>query len=168
MAAILFKWLFAASLMLTLPKASHHPIYVSVTEIEHNQADKTLEISCKIFTDDFEKTLRLNNKGKIDLLDAKYKKMMAPLVSDYIRRHLEIKVNGKAADLQFLDFENQEEGIISYLQVNNISTVSRIDIKDNILFEYKKEQISLLHVIVKGERKSYKLVNPDDKVSFTY
>ena len=30
-----------------------HPIHVSVTEINHNAADKTLEVSVRIFTDDF-------------------------------------------------------------------------------------------------------------------
>ena len=30
-----------------------HPYYISVVEINHNPTDKTLEISCKIFTNDF-------------------------------------------------------------------------------------------------------------------
>ena len=42
--------------------SAHHPIFVSVTQIDHNATDKTLEISCKIFTDDFEQTLRQQNK----------------------------------------------------------------------------------------------------------
>ena len=46
--------------------ASLHPIYVSVTEIEHNAKDNTLEISCKIFTGDLEAVLRKNNKIKVD------------------------------------------------------------------------------------------------------
>src|SRR6476661_2375693 len=34
-----------------------HPFHVSTTEINHNATDKTLEISCRIFTDDFESCL---------------------------------------------------------------------------------------------------------------
>ena len=55
MAAILYKWLLAFAL--TNFGVNPHPIFVSVTEIEHNAVEKTLEISCKLFVDDFEKSL---------------------------------------------------------------------------------------------------------------
>ena len=72
MASILFKWLLLGGLALN-PSTIYHPIYVSVTEIEHNAKDKTLEISCKIFTDDFEKTLSQAYKTYVDLLKPKDK-----------------------------------------------------------------------------------------------
>ena len=56
MASILYKWLLAFAL--TNFGVNPHPIFVSVTEIEYNAVNKTLEIGCKIFVDDFEKTLR--------------------------------------------------------------------------------------------------------------
>ncbi len=39
------------------PTPLSHPFYVSVTEISHNAKDKTLEISCKLFSSDFETVL---------------------------------------------------------------------------------------------------------------
>jgi len=168
MATIFFKWFLVLSLLAPKSVADNHPIFVSVTEIEYNATDKTLEISCKIFTDDFEKTLRQTYKGKIDLLDAKYKTQMSAIISDYIGRHLSVKANDKPGKLEFVGFEQEEEGITSYFQVSNVASVKKIEITDNILYEYKKEQISLLHVIVKGERKSTKLLNPDDKASFNF
>jgi hypothetical protein len=146
----------------------HHPIFVSVTEIEHNAKDKTLEISCKIFTDDFEKTLREAYKTHIDLLQPKDKNAMNKLVSDYVQKHLQVKVDDKAVALQFIGYEQEEEGIVSFYQVNNIPAVKKLDITDNILFEYKKEQISIIHTHVNGNRKSTKLVNPEEKASFEF
>jgi hypothetical protein len=146
----------------------HHPIFVSVTEIEHNAKDKTLEISCKIFTDDFEKTLREAYKTHIDLLQPKDKNAMNKLVSDYVQKHLQVKVDDKAVALQFIGYEQEEEGIVSFYQVNNIPSVKKLDITDNILFEYKKEQISIIHTHVNGNRKSTKLVNPEEKASFEF
>ena len=58
MASSIYKWLFLPLLALVLTSAKApalHPFHVSVVEIEHNAEDKSLEISCKIFTDDFEK-----------------------------------------------------------------------------------------------------------------
>lgn len=167
MASFLFKWLLIGGLAFN-PAATYHPIYVSVTEIEHNAKDKTLEVSCKIFTDDFEKTLRSTYNTYVDLLKPKDKNAANKLVADYVQKHLLIKVDGKPVVLQFLGYEQDEEGIVSYYQVNNINTVKKLDITDNILFEYKKEQLSIIHTTVNGNKKSTKLVNPDEKASFEF
>ncbi len=154
--------------LLTQPQTVSHPIYVSVTEIEHNSKEKTLEVSCKIFTDDFEKTLRQAYKTHVDLLQPKDKNAMNNLVKDYVTKHLQIKADGKAVALEFIGYEQQEEGIVSFYQVSNIASVKKMEVTDNILFEYKKEQISIIHTIVNGNRKSTKLVNPEDKYSFEF
>lgn len=148
--------------------AGNHPIFMSVTEIEHNAKDKTLEISCKIFTDDFEKALRETYKTPVDLINPKDKAAMNKLVSDYVQKHLQITVDGKKVALQFIGYEQQEEGILSYYQVNNIAAVKKIDITDNILYEYKKEQMGIIHMTVDGNRKSTKLNNPEEKASFEF
>jgi hypothetical protein len=175
MVSVLYKWFIFFSLanmsvITNSPSvaACNHPIFMSVTEIEHNAKDKTLEISCKIFTDDFEKTLRQNYKSAIDLLKPKDKEAMSKLVSDYVQKHLALTVDSKKVVLQFLGYEQQEEGIISYYQVNNIAVVKKIGISNNILYEYKKEQMSIIHVTVAGNRKSTRLNNPLDKCSFEF
>ena len=43
-----------------------------------------------------------------------------------------------------------------------------MEITDNILYEYKKEQISIIHTIVNGNRQSTKLINPEEKCSFEF
>lgn len=175
MASFLYKWLllmgvlnFYNTSINTVTNTATHPYFVTVTEIEHNAKEKTLEISCKIFTDDFEKALRQNYKSFVDLLKPKDKEAMNKLVADYVQKHLMITVNGKTAALQFIGYEQQEEGIVSFYQANKIPSVNKMDITDNILYEYKKEQIGIIHVVVDGNRKSTKLDNPKDKVSFEF
>ena len=162
MPGLLFKWLFLPLAFIAVSaKSDHHPIFVSVTEIEHNAKDKTLEISCKIFTDDFEKTLRTVYKTHVDLLDPKIKPAMDKLVSDYVQKHLKIVVDGKPVSLKYAGYEKIEEGIYSYYQADNIPSVKKIEVTDDVLFEYNEQQMSLIHVIVGGERKSTKLNNPE-------
>jgi hypothetical protein len=174
MVSILYKWFLLGCLFSAngpkkaIGSLSSHPIYVSVTEIEHNAKDKTLEISCKIFTDDFEQVLRRKYKTKIDLINPAFKKAMNELVSDYVKKHLLLKVNGGVVDLQFIGFEQQEEGITSFYQVNNIMFVHKIEVTDDILYDYKEQQMGIIHVIVQGNRKSSKLNNPDAVVVFEF
>ena len=145
-----------------------HPIFVSVTEIEHNAKEKSIEISCKIFTDDFEKTLRAAYKTKVDLLDAKIKPAMDKLVNDYITKHLKINVEGKIATLKYVGFERIEEGIYCYFEVENINMPKRIIITNDLLYEYKKDQISLIHTSVAGKRQSRKLTNPEKLLALEF
>ncbi|HAO04307.1 MAG: hypothetical protein IPO46_01575 [Chitinophagaceae bacterium] len=168
MVNILFKWVFVLLLSGASPFLGNHPIYVSVVEIEHNAFAKTLEISCKLFTDDFEKQLRNSYKVHVDLLDAKQKPAMEKMVNDYIRKHFNISVDGKPVVLNFLGYEQIEEGIVSYYEVANILKLKKISISNNLLYEYMDQQTGIIHVTVNGKRKSTKLVNPDDKVEMGF
>jgi hypothetical protein len=58
--------------------------------------------------------------------------------------------------------------VYSYYQIRNVSAISKINITDNILYDYRKEQMGIVHVIVDGLRKSGRVSNPDDKVSFEF
>ena len=166
MASILYKWLLAFAL--TNFGVNPHPIFVSVTEIEHNAVNKTLEISCKVFVDDFEKSLRKKYSTKIDLQDAKLKTEMSRLVNDYIQKHLSISMDGKKASLQFLGFELQEEGVICYFEAKNIAKVESVELINNILYEDNPQQMGIIHIMVNGVRKSSRLDNPNEKVSFSF
>ena len=166
MAAILYNWLLIISL--NLFHAPLHPIFVSVTTIEHNASAKTLEISCKIFTDDLETTLRKKYNTKVDLLDVKFAPAMNKLVNDYIQKHLMLKADGKTVVLNFIGFEQQEEGIITYFEVKNISQLTKLEVVDTILYDEKPQQLQIIHVTVKGERKSSRLNNTDATASFVF
>lgn len=166
MASILFKWLLFP---LLLSGVKSHPIYVSVVEMEHNAKEQSIELTCRIFTDDFEKTLREDNGGvKIDLLAASEYDRMCPLVSRYVKTHLKIRINGKPAELQFKGFEQVEEAIYSYYEIRQVPAVKELSIENDILYSYKKEQMGIFHVTVNGERKSTRLVNPEKKAELKF
>lgn len=168
MVSILCKWLLAAHFLWAQAVMPAHPIYVSVVEIEHNAAEKSLEISCRIFTDDFEKTLREIYPVKVDLLNPAMHEAMGKYVSGYVRDHFKLSVNGKPVSLRYLGYEEVEEAISSYYQVDGVESVGRIDIENDILYSYKQEQMGIMHLTVKGERKSLRLLNPDKKATVSF
>jgi hypothetical protein len=171
MAAKMYKWLIIFAgvfIMHSVVSFKAHPYFVSVTEIEHNATDKTLEISCKLFTDDFEKALRKNYKTPIDLLKPTDRTAMNKVVADYVTKRLTINVDGKVTTLQFVGYEQQEEGIVSFYEVKNITTVNKLDITNSVLYDFKPSQINIIHTLVDGNRKSTRLDNPKDKVSFEF
>lgn len=145
-----------------------HPYYVSVTELMHNKAEKTIEISCKIFTNDLETILRQNTKGYVDILHPKDKAATEKLIRDYIAKHLTINIDGKILQPEYLGYEIEEEATWSYLQIKNVPAVKKITLNNSILYDYKKEEINMMHVSVNGERKSTKVTNPESLASFEF
>jgi len=163
MASSFYKWLLIPVLGILLSSAGLpglHPFHVSVVEINHNAADKTLEISCKIFTDDFEKVLAQNYKTKVDLTNPPDRKAMDSVVKKYIFSHLAVSVNGKPGALSYLGFEKDAEAVYSYVQVENIESVKKVELMNRLMHDMFTDQVNIIHVIVKGERKSTKLDYP--------
>jgi hypothetical protein len=145
-----------------------HPFHVSTTEINHNALDKTLEISCKVFADDFESALAKQYHTKTDLSAINMKKAMDTLVKKYINSHLLLNAGGKTLVMTYLGFEKENEVVYAYLQVDNISTLKNIEVTDSILYDLYDDQISIIHVIVGGNRKSTKLDYPATKAIFDF
>ncbi len=166
MVSMLHKWLFV--FVATTFMFGSHPVFLSVTEIEHNRDEQTLEISCKVFTDDFEKGLRKTYNAKIDLLEVRLKTSMNVIVNDYLQKHLRVAVNGKPVVLNFLGYEQQEEGIVSFYEVKNVTNLTRLEVFNDILYEYQPQQIGIIHAIDNGARKSTKLNNPDSRAAFVF
>ncbi len=177
MAASLFKW-FSIPLFLLCNNgylnnnkkifAPLHPLYVTVTEINHNAKDKTLEISCKIFTNDFEAALEKIFHTKTDLTNPKDKKAADKSVSDYIQKHLQLKVDGKPVAFEFVGSEKETDATWSYFQVSNIASVKKLEVMNSMLYETFEGEINLMHVTVSGNRKSLKLNSPDTNAVFDF
>lgn len=170
MAVSVYKWLFLAIVSINWPviRPDYHPFHVSVVEINHNAMDKTLEISCKIFTDDFEKVLAQNYKVKVDLINPPDRKAMDSVVKKYILSHLAIADEGKPLKLSYLGFEKDNEAVFSYVQAENIASVKQIEVTNKLMQDMFTDQVNIIHVIVNGERKSTKLDYPKSIAAFSY
>lgn len=173
MVLLFYKWLLLCNSLFSgpaspIPAAAVHPLYVSVSEINYNATDKNLEISCKIFTDDFEKTLTTLHNKKVDLFNPKDKAETDRQVSDYVRKRLVIKLDGKDVALEFVGFERENDAIWSYFQSAVPATPKRVEISNSILYEAYDRQLNLMHVSVGGTRKSIRLNYPDKEAKFEF
>jgi hypothetical protein len=163
----LYKWLMVlGSLWNNTVKeapipALPHPLFISVTEISHNATDKNLEVSCKLFADDFEKTLGTIYHKKVDLSSPANKAEADKEVAEYIRKRLIVTLDGKPVTLEFVGFERESDAVWSYFQAPMAVAPKKVEIKNTILYEAYDKQINLMHVSVGGNRKSTRLNYPD-------
>ncbi|RYZ27517.1 MAG: hypothetical protein EOO10_12475 [Chitinophagaceae bacterium] len=149
-------------------KVTVHPFYVSVTEINQNAAEKSLEISCKFFADDFEQTLEKAYKTQLDISSDKDKAFFDKFIPDYIAKHFGLTVDGKPVKLNYVGYEKEKESVYCYFELTSTPNVKRLDITSNLLYELTQEQINIMHITVNGKRQSSKLSYPDVKAAFQF
>ncbi|MGQ7853220.1 DUF6702 family protein [Pedobacter sp. WC2501] len=145
-----------------------HPLHVSTTEVNFNAKDKTLEISCKIFSDDFEAILAKLYKQKIDLSNPNMKGTMDELVKKYLLSHLQLKANGKAVAMNYIGFEIDHEATNIYLEVEKVAAIKSVEVNDSILYDMFDDQMSIVHVVKGSTRKSTKILYPEKKFTANF
>lgn len=145
-----------------------HPFHVSNTEVSYNTKSKSLEITCRIFTDDFENVLTKRFKNKIDLYSKTQEKEMSAFVKSYLESTLKFVIDGKSIKYNYLGFENDHEATNVYLEIGNSASFKTLSVDNSILYDLFEDQMNILHVEKNGNRKSTKVSFPERKMSVSF
>jgi len=162
MANIMVRWLFTSLL------ATMHPFFVSVIELDHNAKDKSVEVSVRIFTEDFETTLKKYGNTKLDIVHPTDKAAVDKLIYNYLQSKLQLKLDGKPVTMRYVGYEQRLESIWVYLEIPNIVSVKKIDVNCNLLYDFQEKQTNIFHAKVNGTEKSFKLDNPQTSTTFNF
>ncbi len=147
-----------------------HPIHISVSEINYSEKDKALQITSRIFIDDLELSIRAERKeDELDLIEPKNGLTTEKMVSDYVLKHLSVKLDGKIQKLKFLGMELEDPALICYIEIENVKKFKTIEVRNDIIMETHDDQSSIVHVTYKGPIKSMRLTrsNPVGSITFT-
>lgn len=159
---------FVSFSSLSMKEEAKHPLHVSTTEINFNTKDKSLEISCRVFTDDFENALATQYKTKTDLNKPAMHKAMDELIKKYLSTHLKYNVNGKSIPATYVGFEKDNEATNVYLEIDNITALQKLTLSNTVLFELFDDQMNILHVEKAGLRKSVRANYPSTDLSVSF
>jgi hypothetical protein len=148
--------------------APAHPFYVSVTEITIKPAQKSIQIACKLFTDDLQDALyNLYNK-QVDL--TKPTAEHEQLLQRYLQERLQLKISGQSIQLSIIGFEQAQEATWCYLEATLYNqTVKEVFVNSTILCDYLPTQANLIHCKWDHvERKSYKMDCGNTSYTFSF
>lgn len=154
--------------LLSLSSLFMHPFYVSISNIDYNQQEKRIEVSCRIFYDDLEEVLVAQEQQKIDLLQPKNRSEIDSALQRYLTQHFTIRVNNKAVPLHYLGYEIIDDVAWCYLEAPHSRSIKTVVIDNTLLFAHFPKQSNILHLNILGTRKSTKLDAPKSKASFSY
>ncbi|HET8964527.1 MAG TPA: DUF6702 family protein [Chitinophagales bacterium] len=169
---MLVQWLLIAICSFNLAHSNtlavKHPLHVSVTEINYEPGEQILEITVKLFTDDYETILRQLYGKKTDFSVPGYQGEMAIMVKKYINDHLSIYLDGKKVNFYYLGHEIIDMAVNNYFQAENIKPFEKVRIENTCLYDLYDDQTSVCHFVVAGKRQSTKVTKPDSKIEFTF
>lgn len=143
-----------------------HPFFVSLVEINHNAKEADLEISVRIFTEDFEKTLQKYSTAKIDVLNPPNPGFLDSQIGAYIGQKLKLRINGRPVTLKYLGHEVQKESVWAYLEVPGTKSLNKLEVECSLLYDFEASQSNVLHVKAGAFEKSTKLDNPHTTAAF--
>ena len=163
---LLFVPLFVSTATFSKPHA--HPFYVGVVEVNHNKAGAALDISCKLFAEDAQTVLEQQYKTKVDFGQPEQKATIDRLLNDYVHKHLALQADKKPLNLHYVGFEREAESLYCYFEAEGVPVVKNLDFNNSLLYDFTDQQINIMHVMIGGVRKSFKLDYPNTGASFSF
>lgn len=131
-----------------------HDFHTSVMQIDHNEKNKSLEITVRLFTDDL--CLALENAGapKMELGTQSEPPSANEHIESYLQKHLTLTVNGKPVEYNYLGKEAQLDATWCYLEVEKVGNVKMLTVDNSIMLSEFDDQTNLVNLNIKDRKKS--------------
>jgi hypothetical protein len=162
------KKIFLLFLIIPLLSFSAHKYYLSLTQIKFKEETKSIQIIINVFMDDIEHALNTENSIDLQLTTKKELKNNDVYFEKYLKNTLQFKINTIAKDFKYIGKEYDGDLVYFYLEIENISKVSSIDISNKILLKYFPKQQNLVKSKVGKKNKSVLLSKDHCKEILTY
>ena len=145
-----------------------HDYYVSVTKVEYIKEEKSIQIISQIFIDDFEKLLRQRYDESITIAEENEPESVELYMKKYLDYKLDFKINAIDKPFKFLGKEYKDDIVYCYLEIENVSDIKTIEIKNEILFDIYKQQQNILRTKINGKDKSFILIPENNKAVLNF
>ena len=145
-----------------------HEFYVSVSSVKFLPEEKRLQIKIRTFTNDLEDAIVNRGHERPDLDKNSEHDKIVELISDYVRTHFALNIDGEVAEIEFLERYYDADVTWSILQVSGVAAVKKVQVENKILMEMFDAQTNIVRFDVNDEKKFLNLTKklPRDVVVF--
>ncbi|NAS29518.1 hypothetical protein GTQ40_00900 [Flavobacteriaceae bacterium R38] len=142
-----------------------HKFYLSVTEINYSEKDKSIQLLSRIFIDDLEELLNDRYEIDLNLTSSNELENAEDYIERYVKSKILLKIDGKDVSYNFLGKEYDNDVIKCYLEIEDIdiNSIETIEIENQLFFETFEEQQNIVHFKFKRKKKSFILIKENDK-----
>ena len=145
-----------------------HKFYLSVTEVNYAVNQKSLQITSRLFVDDFQKLLQKRYDKDIELIRGENKEEVNAYIAKYFREKLKFNIKEKSLKMNFIGKRYEDDLIICYFEIANVKNFKTISVSNSLLLDLFEEQKNLVHFFKNGDVKSKMLHkdNTEGNISF--
>lgn len=147
---------------------SVHKYYISVTQINFIEEKQSVQITTRIFIDDFESLLRERYDESITLAGKDEANTTDIYIDRYLKEKLKIKINDKDANLIFIGKEYDVDIMKCYLEIEGVNSIESIEIKNRVLFDLYEDQQNIVKTKINSKQKSFILISQNDKAVLNF
>ncbi|MBO2544518.1 hypothetical protein J0871_08860 [Salegentibacter sp. BDJ18] len=160
--------ILASFFLLSAFKSGAHEFYLSVTEIEYNNEEQSLQIITRVFIDDFQNVLNERFDADIQLSQEAEEGAVTEHISKYLNQKLRLKINGEELQLNYLGKEYDADQLVLYIEVENVAAFDEIEVTNEILTDLFDDQKNVVHVKVNNKTKSLLLMRQQETEKLTF
>lgn len=160
--------ILASFFLLSAFKSGAHEFYLSVTEIEYNNEEQSLQIITRVFIDDFQNVLNERFDADIQLSQEAEEGAVTEHISKYLNQKLRLKINGEELQLNYLGKEYDADQLVLYIEVENVASFNQIEVTNEILTDLFDDQKNVVHVKVNNKTKSLLLMRRQETEKLTF
>jgi hypothetical protein len=144
-----------------------HPVHVSVTNLDLDPVRGKVELSVKIFADDFQDLILHKYGVQLNIVEQEDPGERITAVNRYIQEALQLVFNGKeTADLQFVESKLNEEAIWLFYRYEHPGRIRKVEIVNRVMLEKFNDQTNLMIVSFNDRQNGYRLDNKTTELSF--
>lgn len=136
-----------------------HKYYVAVTQMDLMPQKKRIEITSRIFIDDFEKALTKKFKQKPNITTSNELPEAEEWIKQYITEKIKVSINKKPQRIEYLAKEIEGDVIIIYTKIAISKKINTFEIYNSLLTETFQEQQNIVHTNINGNKKSFLMTN---------
>lgn len=145
-----------------------HPLHLSVTNVEYSSNQGIWEVSVKLFKDDFGDEMKRLYGIDTDL-DNAGSDVDSVAFRDYIRKNLEIIINGREIKVSDWEYEGKKvnfEAVWLNFSFEFNESPESVTISNTLMFSLFNDQKNLLIFTYKDEQKAFQFRHNKPKLRF--
>ncbi|MFW5762083.1 MAG: DUF6702 family protein [Cyclobacteriaceae bacterium] len=132
-----------------------HPIHLSVTNVDINRNNASMEISMRIFRDDLGFAIGHRYDKQVNLMDSDFSKNEKSLMVRYINDMFLILADKDTVALSFKEVKENNEALFLLFSTEFNPGLKQLTIKNLLLLDLYLDQKNLLILGYDGKEKGY-------------
>ena len=146
---------FSFFVCLLFVQATIHPYYVSTLDIDYRPDREALQITMRVFTDDWQLMLNTHYDKSLRLDPDTDEEQMVIHSIDYILQYLELNLNDTYVTPSFLGREYHDDQLVLYMEVMVVAELQTLSVSNCILFTELEGQQNIVRIKTPTKRKSF-------------